>query len=155
MWDAASNPREHRLKRERASPAAPDYGLPHTIGTKHADVRPGHVVNDASRRHVDAGGTRGREGAKRASAEPVVFDDDLLDAGAESELSDEACASLADEWVESRRKIYTDHTHARQGGGHGGRVDDDGANVVSVDSSPEKKLSLIHISDPTRPRLIS
>ena len=143
VWDAASNPREHRLKRERASPAAPDYGLPHTIGTKHADVRPGHVVNDASRRHVDAGGTRGREGAKRASAEPVVFDDDLLDAGAESELSDEACASLADEWVESRRKIYTDHTHARQGGGHGGRVDDDGANVVSVDSSPEKKSDLL------------
>ena len=143
VWDAASNPREHRLKRERASPAAPDYGLPHTTGTKHADVRPGHVVNDASRRHVDAGGTRGSEGAKRASAEPVVFDDDLLDAGAESELSDEACASLADEWVESRRKIYTDHTHARQGGGHGGRVDDDGANVASVDSSPEKKSDLL------------
>ena len=151
VWDAASNPKDHRLKYERESPAAPDYGLPHTIGTKHADAWPGHVA-DASgsdgddRRHVGAGETLGRDDARRAEADSVVFDDDLLDAGAESELSDEECASLADEWVESRRKLYTDHTRARRGGGHVGRTDDDAASTA-LDSSPEKSdlLFFLHI----------
>ena len=38
------------------------------------------------------------------------FDDDLVDEP--TLLTDEQCVDLANEWVEERRAIYTQHTHA-------------------------------------------
>jgi hypothetical protein len=159
VFDSVSkDPKEHRRRRERvASPPAPDHGSPRTIGTKHVsahEARPGHgtttetfVTNGDDRRDIDAHGTGERPaGANRANRdEPVAFDDDLLDAGAESELSDEACASLADEWVESRRKIYAEHTHARAGPrGHGvGASNAADAIRATRDSGPETKSDLL------------
>jgi hypothetical protein len=139
VWDAGSNPKEHHPRFERdVSPPAPDYGVPHTIGTRRADTRPGHVggfVSDGDdRRHIDA--HRTHPASKITKTEPVVFDDDLLDADAESELSDEACASLADEWVESRREIYAEHTHARKA--HGGH-----SSATATDATPEQKSDLL------------
>ena len=161
VWDSVSkDPKEHRRRRERvSSPPAPETknGSPRTIGTKRVSVhetRPGHgttetfVTNGDDRRNIDAHRTnrvRGA-GANRANRdEPVAFDDDLLDAGAESELSDEACASLADEWVESRRKIYAEHTHARAGPrGHGvGASNAADAIRATRDSGPETKSDLL------------
>ena len=139
VWDAGSNPKEHHPRFERdVSPPAPDYGVPHTIGTRRADTKPGHVggfVSDGDdRRHIDA--HRTHPASKITKTEPVVFDDDLLDADAESELSDEACASLADEWVESRREIYAEHTHARKA--HGGH-----SSATATDATPEQKSDLL------------
>jgi len=139
VWDAGSNPKEHHPRFERdVSPPAPDYGVPHTIGTRRADTKPGHVggfVSDGDdRRHIDA--HRTHPASKITETEPVVFDDDLLDADAESELSDEACASLADEWVESRREIYAEHTHARKA--HGGH-----SSATATDATPEQKSDLL------------
>ena len=163
VFDSVSkDPKDHRRRRERvASPPAPDHGSPRTIGTKHVsahEARPGHGTNDETfvtngddRAHnIDAHGTRERP-ANRANREinrdePVAFDDDLLDAGAESELSDEACASLADEWVESRRKIYAEHTHARAGPrGHGVGVESktDAIRATRDSSTPETKSDLL------------
>jgi hypothetical protein len=100
----------------------------------------GFVSDGDDRRHIDA--HRTHPASKITKTEPVVFDDDLLDADAESELSDEACASLADEWVESRREIYAEHTHARKA--HGGH-----SSATATDATPEQKSDLLFF--PTHP----
>ena len=84
VWDAGSNPKDHRPRFERdVSPPAPDYGVPHTIGTSRADTRPGHVggfvSNGDDRRHIDAHRTHPASKFTKTKTEPVVFDDDLLD----------------------------------------------------------------------------
>lgn len=82
------------------SPPVLDYGTPKREG--------GLVTHKASAGGSSGMGKQLEIESDTKDSEP--FDDDLVDEP--TLLTDEQCVDLANEWVEERRAIYTQHTHA-------------------------------------------
>lgn len=71
VWDAGSNPKEHHPRFERdVSPPAPDYGVPHTIGTRRADTKPGMWAGSSRTATTAATSTRTGRTPRRKSRKP-------------------------------------------------------------------------------------